>query len=155
MKRLRSSAIFLSAVGMVLAATSAQASHQVTKSYVVASPVAVQASAPGGASLGGAWFSAGIQGPDERPSAITVNDASGGPISFMVCQDLDGDSICGNRDPSVGAIEPRVAACAVTSDLSGSPVPFDKVILTRVFILTATVDCPNLASTGTITVSFS
>ena len=131
----------------------AQASNAVTKSYAAPSPaLAVQSQLPGGTSVGGNWFSGGA---DQRPTSVSVQDASASAVSFMVCQDLNGDSVCGNRESSIGALEPRVSACDTQADLSTSAVPFNPGTMTRVFVIAADAACPRPATSGSITVTFS
>lgn len=98
--------------------------------------------------LGGVNFA-----PDgSTPATVVVQDASGGDVSFQVCQDLNGDGFCGDSG-TLGLPEPSVVVCGTVADLSASAVPFDPTLQTSVFVTAATPDCPGPATTGTVTLT--
>lgn len=69
-------------------------------------------------------------------------DASGAPISFTVCQDLDASGICDETEPSA-------LGCG-EADLSTSIVPFQADTPVNVFVVLVSPDCGGVATTGDI-----
>lgn len=105
----------------------------------------------GGPCIGGVQFSADQVG-GHTPRSTVFSDASGGDVHFTICQDFDGNSICGE------AGEPTVAKCGTSGTLSGagseSEVPFSGAFGIATFIRIWDPDCPaTVATTGSVTVS--
>ncbi len=92
----------------------------------------------------------------ELPVSVAFADASGLGVFFTVSQDLDGDRVSGNNDPSLGILEPRIDGCGTTGDLSTSVVPFQSWEATDIFVvLISPLGCPEgLALGGTITMTY-
>lgn len=89
------------------------------------------------------------------PTGVDIADASGGPVSFTVCQDTNADTVCGNTDTTVGPLEPRIDGCATSGDLTTATIPFQPDLPTSVFVrlvgVTGPIGCTGLGLGGTIT----
>lgn len=146
--------VFAVAVGASLSAASpSHAAKSVTKAYAAGgTPVlpAMFTAGSGTPGIGGNVFSK----RDEPPTLATVRDASGGPVKFLVCQDLDDDYVCGNQNPGTGETEPRVIACGNEADLTTSEVPFVASEATRVFVAVGDWACRSVSLGGTITLQY-
>lgn len=158
---------------------SASASHTLEKEYAISGGVGLTVScgdcanailgfagAPEGApvvNLGGATFNhTNVDG--EVPSSVAIADATGGPVPFTVCQDLDANGICGDNET-----EPSLSACATSADLSGED-RWDASEDVLVFVSTADLGvevntsdptqstvgepCGGAGTTGTISLTF-
>lgn len=138
---------------VALSAAPGSADHQVTGRYttgtvpgvgVVCSPNCL---GENGLNIGGYTFPAA----PEPPVRVTIADASRGPVSFTICQDLNA-ALCGESG------EPRLDGCATTANLSTSAVPFQAGRPTSVLIRTAgptqPAGCVGTALGGTITLTY-
>lgn len=140
------------ALAFVLSAAPATA-REATGSYAVAStPVISVVCSPNclgveGANIGGYRFGALA---NEVPTSVSIDDASGGNVPFTVCQDLNLDSLCGNTDPTIGPLEPRVVGCGKDATLTG----FAPGVITSVFVRALDASCAGGATSGTITMTF-
>jgi hypothetical protein len=122
----------------------AGADHSATREYSIAGP-GTQSSALEGFEIGGVRFAPDV----ETPGAVVVDDASGGPVGFLVCQDPNADADCG------GDGEPRLFSCGSLADLSQSTVSFDASLETTVLVFAAHEDCPGAVGiSGTVTMTY-
>jgi hypothetical protein len=95
-----------------------------------------------GANIGGFQFPAN----GAQPVSVSIADASGGAVSFTVCQDTNGNGLCGE------AGEPNVVRCG-KSALLGSA--FNPALEISVFVRITNNDCVgNVATSGTITITY-
>ena len=149
---LRVLATTLISLAVLIAAAPPVAAHSVSGTYTIPSTPGISVvcspnclGAPG-VNLGGYRFPAIA----EIPASVEIADASGNPVSFTVCQDLNADAVCGNQNPSVGAIEPNVVGCGTTATLSG----FQASQVTSVFVRAVDGTCNGSATSGTITLTY-
>lgn len=129
-------------------APSALAGHSVSETYD-ASAIGIRGSAAD-LNVGGVLFPADVaQG--QTPDTLEISDASGGPVAWTACQDIDGDAQCGNDEAEVS-----MSGCSSEADLSepesGSWDPSAPI---QVFVSTVDPGCPGaVATTGTVTLGF-
>lgn len=83
-----------------------------------------------------------------RPVQVDIADDSGLPVPFTVCQDADGNGLCGETG------EPRLVGCSTTADLGTAAVAFREDLATSVFIRVAQPGCLGPAAGGSITVTY-
>lgn len=131
------------------------ASHSTTKTYAVSGGggVVAYSDSHAGLNVGGAPF-ADHQG--EQPVRVDIADETGGPVAFTVCQDLDGNELCGEPENDEGEAEPTVDGCGTMADLSGIDWDVDhevSVFVRTVDFVTQMPTC-GLGTTGTITLSY-
>lgn len=81
-----------------------------------------------GFGVGGYLFSAG-----GIPRAIDIDDATGNPIGFKVCQDWDGDGICENNEEYQG--------CSAGKVTIPPALGYKANVRTTVFIRNMDLDC--------------
>jgi hypothetical protein len=132
---------------MTVFAQPAAASHSETKTYDLSSP-GVSATVSD-VSIGGVSFSAEeLQG--ETPTEVVIEDATGGPVPYVVCQDQNNDVTCG------GEGEPRVEGCGTEADLTEPDQgEWDTETAVTVFVSTASDACPGaVGTTGSVTLTF-
>lgn len=96
------------------------------------------------ANIGGFQFA----GTTSTPTRVDIADDSGGNVAYTICQDTNGDSLCGDTG------EPTIAGCGTTVDLAGSAIAFRAGLVTSVFIqLASPADCDGVALGGIITLT--
>jgi len=78
----------------------------------------------------------------ERPVHVLISDLGEAPVSYTVCQDLNGDGLCG--DPAAG--EPAVLGCGREATLEG----FHPHVPTTVFVRIVDLGCGGVATEGWI-----
>lgn len=128
----------------VLAFTAPASAHAVQQGYALAStPVVSFQTTVNDLHLGGANFEAN----GEVPVHVDIADATGGPVSYTICQDSNG-ALCGE------AGEPAVVGCGTTANLAASAVPFRPDLPTVVFVRIASQGCGGVGTSGTITVAY-
>jgi len=149
---LRVLATTLISLAVLIAAAPPVSAHSVSGTYTIPSTPGVSVvcspnclGAPG-LNLGGHQF----PGINEIPASVVIQDASGNPVSYTVCQDLNADSVCGNQNPSVGALEPHTAGCGTSTNLTG----FQAGRVTSVFVRAIDGACAGTATSGVITLTY-
>lgn len=158
MRTLKGTLLAAALAGVVAAAPMARAAHSESGTYTIGTtPVVGVVCSPDCLGLsdvnyGGYTF---VQN-GQIPAQATFDDMSGGPVSFTVAQDLDGDGFSGNDDPTIGVLEPRVDGCGTVADLTASSIAFVNNRPVDVFVtLVDPIGCEaGLGLGGTVTVTY-
>ncbi|MGQ0534807.1 MAG: hypothetical protein ACT4PT_01905 [Methanobacteriota archaeon] len=114
------------------------------RTYELATPGVFWEPVGKGANVGGILFPSSWR----DPIRLDIVDRSDGNVSYVACQDSDGDFRCG---ASVG--EPRLAGCGTSVNMSHSTTPWNRTLPFLVFLRSPVPDC-GIASRGAVTLTY-